>query len=143
MMKLILFILAAITVAIIALNFHRLATPIGQVQDWAFIESVGGMKVERAGPLLLVDCNVSGTETITKKPTMQNSGMGVQNLSHTRAGNKIFLTVSTSLIGKGTSAKCGNVDISNYPPGSYNVLYLNPDGTTHLLKKVTLPKADE
>ena len=107
--------------------------------DWSFIESVGGMKVNFDKRELSVSCNVSGTEEISNKPTMVNSGIGVRKLKLSRAGSTIRLAVVTSVLEKGISPKCGNVDLSKYPAGTYTVVYLNPDGTTHPLGSVVIP----
>lgn len=109
-------------------------------RDWGFIESVGGMKVALATDrCLVVSCDVSGTETITSKPTLINSGIGVRKLKCSRAGSTIRLSVVTSVIDKGMSSDCGSVDLSAFAAGTYTVVYLNPDGTSHSLMKLTLP----
>ena len=88
---------------------------------------------------LVVSCDVSGTETITIKPTMINSGIGVRKLKCSRAGSTIRVSVVTSVIAKGMSSDGGSVDLSALPAGTYAVVYLNPDGTSHSLTKLTLP----
>ncbi|GAA5483697.1 hypothetical protein Hsar01_02931 [Haloferula sargassicola] len=108
-------------------------------RDWTFIESVGGMRVTLKSKELDVDCDVSGTRHITKKPTIVNSGIGVRKLRWTRAGSTIRLSVVTSVFEKGMSSSCGSLDLSKVPSGSYAVEYLDPDGTTHPLGTITLP----
>jgi hypothetical protein len=108
-------------------------------QDWSFIQSVGGMKVELIDNRLLVSCDVSGRRSITTKPSTVNSGIGVRKLKCSRAGSTIRLTVVTSVIGKGMKTECGPVDLGRHPSGSYSVVYLDPDGTTHSLGTIRLP----
>jgi hypothetical protein len=107
-------------------------------RDWAFIESVGGMKVKASNHRLDVTCDVSGTRRITREPTFVNSGIGVRKLDWTREGSVIRLTVVTSLMEKGMSCSCGSIDLSKLPAGSYAVEYLNPDKTTRSLGSITL-----
>jgi hypothetical protein len=108
-------------------------------RDWKFIQSVGGMKVSLEKRQLLVSCDVSGLKTVTIKPTMVNSGIGVREIKCSRADGNIQITVVTSVIEKGMKSACGSVDLSAYPAGPYNVVYLDPDGTTHALGKIELP----
>lgn len=108
-------------------------------RDWSFIESVGGMKVTLKGKSLEVDCDVSGTRRVTKKPTIVNSGIGVRKMKWARAGSTIRLSVVTSVFEKGMRSSCGSLDLSGIPPGSYSVEYLDPDGATHPLGTITLP----
>lgn len=108
-------------------------------QDWKFIQAVGGMKISVEKKRLVVSCDVSGLKNVTKKPTIMNSGIGVRKLKCTRSGNIIKLTVVTSVFEKGMTSDCGSVDISSYPPGSYSVIYLNPDRTTQPLGVISLP----
>lgn len=81
------------------------AGPVGfltqKQRDWAFIQSVGGMQVSLAKKQLLVACDVSGTKTITTKPTRVNSGIGVRRLKYSRVGSVIHLSVVTSVFKKG------------------------------------------
>ena len=110
-----------------------------QHQDWKFIQSVGGMTVELADRQLVVNCDVSGTKTITTKPTIVNSGMGVRQLKCSRTKNTIKLSLVTSVLEKGMKTSCGPIDLSKYPAGTYSIVYLNPDGTTQALQTITLP----
>jgi hypothetical protein len=107
-------------------------------RDWAFIQSVGGMSVSAEGQTLMIDCDVSGLRKVTVKPTMINSGLGVRKVIHKRDENKIQLTVVTSLIGKNTPTTPKPLDLSDYPAGSYSVVYRDRDGTEHDLGSVTL-----
>lgn len=108
-------------------------------QDWNFIGSVGGMKVELAGDRLLVACNVSGAKTITTRPTIVNSGMGIRELKTSRSDYTIFLTVVTAAWKKGMSTECDSISLSEYPAGAYAIAYLDPNGTTHPLGTLLVP----
>jgi hypothetical protein len=108
-------------------------------RGWAFIESVGGMKVTLTSKKLDVDCDVSGTRHITKKPTIVNSGIGVRKVKWSLAGSTIRLSVVTSVFEKGMSFSCGSIDLSKVPSGTYSLEYLNPDGTAHPLGTIKLP----
>ncbi len=107
-------------------------------RDWAFIESVGGMRVSLDDRALKVDCDVSGIRKVTKDPTLMNSGIGVRRLKCQREGGVLRLSVITSVIEKGMTASCGGVDLSDDAKGDYAVEYLDPDGTTHALGTITL-----
>lgn len=112
-------------------------------EDWKFIQSVGGMSATMKDSTLIVDCDVSGMKTVTVKPTMINSGMGVRELKHKRDGNTILLTLVTCVIGKDVKTTPKPVDLSDYPAGEYSIQYLDPDGTRHAVGKVTLEKKKE
>lgn len=111
-----------------------------ETQDWSFIQSVGGMKVSLKENSLVVDCDVSGSKEITVKPTMINSGIAVRQIKHKRVGNKIQLSLITSVIEKGMTNSWKTLNLSSYPAGEYTVEYRDPDGTTHPLGKITLKK---
>lgn len=108
-------------------------------RDWAFIQSVGGMKVSLKENKLIVDCNVSGTKKVTTEPRMINSGIVVRKVVHKQVGKTIHLTVVTSVVEKGLSATCKPIHLSKYPAGTYTVQYLDRDKTTHELGKITIP----
>ncbi len=108
-------------------------------QGWAFIQSVGGMRIKMNHKNLDVDCDVSGLRQITTKPTIVNSGIGVRNVKWSRAGATIRLSVVTSVFEEGMNVSCGSIDLSKVPSGSYSVEYLDQDGTTHALGKIALP----
>jgi hypothetical protein len=111
-----------------------------ETRSWAFIQSVGGMKISLQGNTLSVDCDVSGTRKVTVKPTMINSGLAVRKLAHKQFGKTIQLSLVTSVFEKGMSSSCKPLDLSAYPAGEYSVEYRDPDGTTHALGKITLKK---
>ena len=109
-----------------------------KTHDWAFIQSVGGMKVSQDGRSLIVDCNVSGLHEVTVEPTMVNSALGVREVKHKRVGQTIQLRLVTTVLGKGITTTCKPLDLSDYPAGDYAVQYVDRDGTTHALGSVSL-----
>jgi len=109
-----------------------------QDRSWAFIQSVGGMKVSAKDTTLTVECDVSGLNKITVQPTLINSGIGVRELKHKRDGNAILLTLVTCVIGKGITTSPKPVDLSGYPAGEYQVEYLDPDGARHPVGKIVI-----
>ena len=122
-----------------------LAGPVGcgQARDWAFIQAVGGMTV--AKPLLKNDqlflplrVNVSGTEQITVKPTMLNSGLVCESVRVNRQNNEIGLTINTGQPRPGLHAHCPTAALGKLPPGTYQIFYLNPDGSRETLGGFTL-----
>lgn len=111
-----------------------------QERSWAFIQSVGGMKVSAKDSILTVVCDVSGVKKVTVEPTLINSGIGVRKLKHKRDGNTILLTLSTCVIGKGITTSPKPVDLSAYPEGEYSVEYLDPDGARHPIGKTAIKR---
>lgn len=138
-MKDLAYILVAFWIGIITCNAGLAGWLSQEQRDWTFIESVGGMKVTLKDKKLDVDCDVSGTRRITRKPTIVNSGIVVRKLKWTRSGSTIRLSVVTSVFQKGMSSSCGSFDLSKIPSGSYSVEYLDQDGTTNPLGLITMP----
>jgi hypothetical protein len=111
-----------------------------QEKSWAFIQSVGGMKVSAKDSTLTVECDVSGLKKITVEPTLINSGIGVRKLKHKRDGNTILLTLTTCVIGKGITTSPKPVDLSAYPEGEYSVEYLDPNRARHPVGKIAIKR---
>jgi hypothetical protein len=114
--------------------------------DWSFVQSVGGIALgtprrdERGHVLLPIRCDVSGTETITTRPTAINSGnVCVAPQMRVRSGT-VYLTVRTSLPSKRyPNARCPDADLGELPAGQYSVIYANPDGSQHPLGSIQIP----
>ena len=113
-------------------------------RDWDFIQKVGGIKTENPlatedGLYLPVMCNVSGTDSITNKPTLLNSALICKKIRVDHQGNKIYLTVITGLpvLGKAT-CNCKAVDIGNLDNGSYDVYYKDKSSSEHLIGHFSL-----
>lgn len=107
-------------------------------RDWAFIQTVGGISVASHHQSLIINCDVSGTRKVTSKPTIINSGLGVRKVIHKRVKNKIQLTLVTSVISREAKPNPKPLDLSSYPEGAYQVVYLDPDGKEHDLESVKL-----
>jgi len=97
--------------------------------DWSFIQSVGGIKIEKPletedGYYLPVTCNVSGWDSITIKPTVVNSAIFCIKTKATVDENKIYLTVikGISIFG-GNDSKSKSVRIGSLKKGNYKVYY--------------------
>ena len=106
-------------------------------RDWDFIQKVGGIKTEKPfetedGLYLPVTCNVSGTDSITNKPTELNSALVCKKIRVDHEDNKIYLTVITGLpISSNTTCNCKAVNIGNLDNGSYDVYYKDKSSSEH------------
>src|SRR6266446_7048142 len=99
-----------------------------EARDWKWMEAVGGVRIdppyEAGGKLMLpVACDVSGLQTITRKPTAMNSALIVHKISVEREGEALFLQVHTTLTDKKRNALCQPVELRDLPPGEYTVFY--------------------
>jgi hypothetical protein len=108
-----------------------------ETKDWDFIQKVGGIKTEQPyitedGYYLPLKCNVSGTDSVTRKPTMVNSSMSCLKIKSTVNGNAIHLKVIAGipLIGK-SDCNCKSVQIGELKPGKYNVYYGDESSFEH------------
>lgn len=115
-------------------------------QDWQSIQTVGGLALgkperdARGHTLLPIRCNVSGTETITVRPTGINSASVCEPpLVRVRNGT-VFLTVRTTIVsGHNSNANCPKADLGILAPGPYAVVYRSPDGTQNPLGTIEVP----
>jgi len=103
-------------------------------QDWAFIQAVGGIAVQRpyranAKLYLPVECDVSGTKVVSSKPSTINSGLVVHEVIARRDRTAIYVSVSTSLPSAGHTAACTPAVLENLPAGTYTVFYGRPPGS--------------
>ncbi|HEY9842960.1 MAG: hypothetical protein ACAI44_14260 [Candidatus Sericytochromatia bacterium] len=115
----------------------------GEARDWDFVQSVGGIAVaapvRQGGRVLLpVRADVSGTEQISVKPVMLNSGLVCMGVSVVRDGQEIGLTIRTGLLQRGRDARCPAADLGDLPPGTYRIVYLSPDGSKQPLGDFSL-----
>jgi hypothetical protein len=113
------------------------------VESWAFVESVGGLTV--ADPvqvggywLLPVRANVSGLESISRKPTKLNSALACSNVAATVTGASIFLAIVTGVAGPGASARCPAAKLGSPPRGGYTVFYRGPDNIAVRIRTVSI-----
>lgn len=121
-----------IVVAITVLSLGTLLVPndaFANEQDWAYIQSVGGMKLEQPKLtdvewVLPVDIDVSGKRAITTKPTDISSARSCMGIGAEFHGNNIYLALFTGFttIG-GQWSRCPPISLGHPEPGKYNVLY--------------------
>ena len=108
------------------------------------IQSVGGLRVD--DPMVQTDgtvflpvlCNVSGLETITVKPTMINSALVVRKIATQCRKDRIHLQVVTCVVDNKHTSVTKGVDLGVLTKGTYQVEYLNPDGTTVNVRKIEI-----
>jgi hypothetical protein len=65
--------------------------------------------------------------------------MGVRKLKASRKGNTIRLSLITSVLEKGMKTTCDPIKLTDYAPGTYHVVYFEPNGKSHALATITLP----
>ena len=118
-------------------------------QSWEMIQSVGGLRVENPvkqidGTIFLpVICNVSGLDTITVKPTAINSALVVRKIAVKQRKEKIQIQVVTCVVDNKHTSVAKGVSLGKMPEGTYQLEYLNPDGTTVNLKEVKIMKPNK
>jgi hypothetical protein len=108
-----------------------------KTKDWQFIQSVGGISIEK--PLLTEDglylpviCNVSGTDSITVKPTMLNSALSCIKIKSYIIGNNIFLKIVTGLVvSKKDNCNCKAISLGYLKQGKYKVYYGKKNSFEH------------
>src|SRR5262245_19973636 len=72
-------------------------------QPWAFVESVGGIRVGAAtrrpdGRVqLALECNVSGVQSITRTPQTMNSAVGISKVLAAADGHRIAISLRTGI----------------------------------------------
>jgi hypothetical protein len=123
-----------------------LATSCGLVaeeRDWSFVQSVGGIAVgqpskKAAEWVLPVRADVSGTQTITIKPTVLNGALVCTSVPASIEGKAIYITIKTGFIRSGLGAVCPPARLGNIKLGSYAVLYRETGGRTISLGEVTV-----
>jgi hypothetical protein len=108
-----------------------------ETRDWSFIQSVGGISVGQPvstqdGWYLPVNCDVSGLQTTTVKPTQLNSALVCYKVLATGDNQTIFISVQTSVAGSGPgTSSCRAVNIGNLRKGRYSIRYKDPNGMSH------------
>ena len=120
-----------------------------QGQSWGMIQSVGGLRVD--DPVVQADgttylpvlCNVSGLDTITVKPTAINSALVVRKIAVKQRKEKIQIQVVTCVVDNKHTSVAKGVSLGKMPEGTYQLEYLNPDGTTVNLKEVKIMKPNK
>jgi hypothetical protein len=111
-------------------------------QDWAFVQSVGGIalgatSVSEGQWSLVVRANVAGEE-ITVKPTHANSALICESTTASVRGTNIYITINTGLVRDGYSALCPAANLGGVKEGSYQVFYKSPNGETRKMGEIML-----
>jgi hypothetical protein len=125
--------------ALIATCAAAIDPPFEQPRSLAFLNQRGGISIDQ--PLrknnqwmLPVNCNVSGIKAITTQPNVIHSGLAWSKSVARIEDERILLTVMTGVQGsRAPSAICGPAPLKRLYHERYEVLYLDPDGTTHPL----------
>lgn len=105
--------------------------------DYRTIESLGGIAVglprldSREHVIVPIRCDVSGTSTITCRPTRLESALACAKPDVRVTGNTIRITIRTCFIGRDLSSRCPDIDLGRLRDGTYLVVYGDPDGNEH------------
>ena len=103
--------------------------PFSHTRSWEEMQEVGGIKVGKPSKsknntvFLPIKCDVSGLQTITQKPTMMNSGLGVYKTEVKIEKNQILISVVTCIISERYNPACKGVYLKKITPGKYDVFY--------------------
>jgi hypothetical protein len=115
-------------------------------RDWQFVQSIGGIALgnpersSRGHTFLPIRCDVSGTHTVTVRPTAINSVLVCEPVSVRVRESNVFLTIRTTIASSHNSdARCPAVDLGTLPAGNYSVIYLSPDGSRHPIGSIQIP----
>jgi len=116
-------------------------------RDWQFVQSVGGIAVgtptrdSRGHVLLPIRCDVSGTQTVTVRPTAINSALVCESPTTRVRGSTVLLTIRTTIASSHNSnAHCPTADLGALSTGEYSVIYLSPDGSQHPIGSFQIPR---
>ena len=111
--------------------------------DWAFIKSVGGIKIDepyltKEGWFLPIQCDVSGLTKITNEPTTMNSALKCVKVSYNKKGSSIFITIYTGSIGYiNKTCRCEGINVGQLKKGEYSIYYKYKNDL-HLIKSIKL-----
>ena len=112
--------------------------------DWKFLQSTGGIRVdppiEKEGKSVLpIEYYVQGLVAITCQPTALNSGLAVRRIEAKEVGAQIIIRVFTQLVEKGSdTGRIHYADLSEIPPGKYDVFYETPNDMTKYLGRIEI-----
>lgn len=116
--------------------------------DWPFIQSVGGIALgppqrdRRGHAILPIRCDVSGTQKITQRPTHLNSALVCEAPVVRIRHGTIFLTIRTTVADNPKlSSRCPAADLGALVAGRYSVIYRSPDGTSHPIGSIEIPRS--
>ena len=134
----------SISVAIALLLMPGCSLALRETKDWPFIQSVGGISIGQPvstqdGWYLPVNCDVSGLQTTTIKPTQLNSALVCYKVLASGDNQIIFISVQTSIVGSGPqTSSCRAVNIGNLRKGRYSIKYKEPNGSSHEIGSIDI-----
>jgi hypothetical protein len=103
---------------------------------------VGGLTVigqDKNSNWLILRGNVSGLKEFSNKPTLVNSALVVKEVGKKITTSKIQIFVVTTITSeKYPSPEITGIDITGIAIGTYQVEYLNPDGSSVYLSDVEI-----
>jgi hypothetical protein len=115
---------------------------ISEHRDWNFVQQVGGLTVigqDKNSNWLILRGNVSGLKEFSHKPTLVNSALVVKEVGKKITTSKIQIFVVTTITSeKYPSPEITGIDITGIAIGTYQVEYLNPDGSSVYLSDVEI-----
>ena len=112
--------------------------------DWAFIESVGGIKVgtplkTEQGYYLPIQCNVSGLDSITSQPTALNSALWCLSTQTFVEDSSIYLHINYGIsFSDYTECNCSATNIGKLKSGNYKVYYQDETTQNTLIGAFTI-----
>ena len=115
--------------------------------DWKFVQSTGGIRIlppERAnGKVRLpIMYDASGSSQITCKPSAENTGLIVDKIKVKRERSHLVIRVLTLPVkDTGSTEGMGRLhyaDLTDLPPGTYDVYYANADDPAAWLGQIEL-----
>jgi hypothetical protein len=141
--KIIIWVFTALLLISISIAVYLLFPLYAESQDWAFVQSVGGIALDRPFEkegewFLPVQCNVSGLKAVTTQPTAMNSGIVCTKIKAKIEERSIFLTVVTGIPREGTGASCPPAKLGAIEKGNYSVFYLSPSNHPVLLGNIAI-----
>jgi hypothetical protein len=113
------------------------------------MQSVGGLRIDAlvveadGSTYLPLLCDVSGLQTITVKPTAMNSSQVVRQIVVQRRKEKVQLQVVTGVADNQRASVARGVSLGRVPEGVYPLEYVNPDGSTVMLKDIKILKPNK
>ena len=106
------------------------------------MERVGGLIVvgqDKSSDWLIIRGDVSGLREFSHKPKLVNSALAVKEIGKKVSDSKLQIFVVTTIASdRYPSSEIVGVDISDIARGTYQVEYLNPDGSSVYLRDVNI-----
>jgi hypothetical protein len=121
--------IAALLISASTLHASVIGWLTSDARDWDFVQKTGEIRIskpiQREGKTVLpVYYDVSGFTTVTRKPTLVNSGLTVRKIEVKKDGARITIRVVTQVAEKGTLAgPVHYADLDDFSSGKYQVYY--------------------